>query len=249
MNKLEFFSKTFLFILLLLIIYILEIVLFNFPTNIMVLIILISMLCGCLYLKYFFELRNNHNLNKESIFKSYAILYLIVLFLITSVFRGYNPSFLNKNNGQINLIPLVNTITELKTISSIKRSSFFTLILGNFFMFAPMTYFLKRGYKNSTFKETIISIMLMSITIEISQHLFGTGVFDIDDVFLNVFGAVILYRAFNSGTLSKIMDSIFYLKKDKLTSKEKFIGNIEIVLIILIIIYLIWSYWFGINVF
>ena len=241
----KIFSNLLSFIVLMTSIYILEIIFFSFKANIIILIILFLLICLLLYLKTFFQVKESSGkTNILNMFKAYIAIYLIVLFLITSIFRGHDLNWLLKNNGQINLIPIINTFKEFQNLTNFQRTPFFTLLLGNLIMYIPMTYLIPRSSNNQTFKLTIFYILFLATIIELLQHFFGTGVFDIDDIILNTSWSIIFYFLFNKSSLSKILDSIFLFKFTKLTFKEYLRGTIELIIIILLLYYLIHSYWF-----
>lgn len=96
----KIFSNLLSFIVLMTSIYILEIIFFSFKANIIILIILFLLICLLLYLKTFFQVKESSGkTNILNMFKAYIAIYLIVLFLITSIFRGHDLNWLLKNNG------------------------------------------------------------------------------------------------------------------------------------------------------
>lgn len=241
----KIFSNLFSFIALITSVYILEIIFFDFKARIIILIILFLLISLLLYLKNFFQVKEGSGKsNIQNMFKAYITIYIIVLFLITSIFRGHNLNLFLKYNGQINLIPIINTLKESQNLTSFQRTPFFTLLLGNLIMYIPMTYLIPRSSNRQTFKSTTFYILALATTIELLQHFLGTGVFDIDDIILNTSGAIIFYFLFNKSSLSKNLDNIFLFKFTKLTFKEYFLGTIELLFIILLLCYLIHSYWF-----
>ena len=113
----KIFSNLLLFIFLITSIYILEIIFFSFKASIIILIILFLLISLLLYLKTFFQVKESSGkTNIPNMFKAYIAIYLIVLFLITSIFRGHDLNWLLKNNGQINLIPIINTFKEFRYV-------------------------------------------------------------------------------------------------------------------------------------
>lgn len=106
-------------------------------------------------------------------------------------------------------------------------SMFFRNVVGNMIMFMPygffVSYFLKLSHKSSIFFLSLLT----SFTIEFTQLQIGR-VFDIDDIMLNVIGAMIGY--FGYWMLSKC--------KDKLPEilKKTMIYNILVVVILIVIV-------------
>lgn len=65
-------------------------------------------------------------------------------------------------------------------------------LLGNFVLFLPMGIFLPILFKRlSIFKKYIITIILVLLSIEIIQVITRLGSFDIDDLLLNLLGAIL----------------------------------------------------------
>ncbi len=65
-------------------------------------------------------------------------------------------------------------------------------LLGNFVLFLPMGIFLPILFKRlSIFKKYIITIILVLLLIEIIQAIIRLGSFDIDDLLLNLLGAIL----------------------------------------------------------
>lgn len=65
-------------------------------------------------------------------------------------------------------------------------------LLGNFVLFLPMGIFLPILFKRlSIFKKYIITIILVLLLIEIIQVITRLGSFDIDDLLLNLLGAIL----------------------------------------------------------
>lgn len=67
-------------------------------------------------------------------------------------------------------------------------------IFGNFVAFMPLAFFISCLFKRlSKWYSVLITVTLSVITVELLQLLFLTGSSDIDDVILNVAGAMCLY--------------------------------------------------------
>ena len=154
--------------------------------------------------------------------KIYSFIFIVLVLLATSVFRGHHLSlnFKNWNSGNINLIPLTNTIADLKTIFIDKNYTNLNLLLGNIFLLVPLLYLYPGNLKNNNFFKIPLACFLISFLLEIFQFIFGVVKFDIDDIILNTMGPVIFYPLFNKGSISKIMDNIFYFKKEKITKND-----------------------------
>ena len=178
--------------------------------------------------------------------KIYSFIFIALVFLATSVFRGHHLSlnFKNWNSGNINLIPLTNTIADLKTIFIDKNYTNLNLLLGNIFLLVPLLYLYPRNIKNNNFFKTTLACFLTSFLLETFQFIFGVGQFDIDDIILNTMGPVIFYPLFNKGSISKIMDNIFYFKKEKITKNDYIVLGLASIFFLCLFYILIYDYWF-----
>lgn len=225
--------------------------------NIYFLLFNILGLCITIYLSSYYTYKETKNKNSASkMLRIYLILFIVLVFLSTSVFRGHHLSLNFKNwyFGNINLIPLTSTIADLKAIFIDKNYTNLNLLLGNIFLLVPLAYLYPRNIKNNNFFKTTLACFLTSFLLETFQFIFGVGQFDIDDIILNTMGPVIFYPLFNKGSISKIMDNIFYFKKEKITKKDYIVlGFIGIFFLGLFYI-LTYDYWFkkpgyGVNFF
>jgi glycopeptide antibiotics resistance protein len=66
-------------------------------------------------------------------------------------------------------------------------------IVGNIILFVPLGFFLQFFCRSITWKFVLLATFIISVVIEITQGIFRVGIFDIDDILLNVFGAIIGY--------------------------------------------------------
>ena len=215
--------------------------------NIYFLLFNILGLCITIYLSSYYTYKETKNRSSSSkMLKIYSFIFIVLVFLATSVFRGHHLSlnFKNWNSGNINLIPLTNTIADLKTIFIDKNYTNLNLLLGNIFLLVPLLYLYPRNIKNNNFFKTTLACFLTSLLLEIFQFIFGVGQFDIDDIILNTMGSVIFYPLFNKGSISKIMDNIFYFKKEKITKNDYIVLGLASIFFLCLFYILIYDYWF-----
>ncbi len=215
--------------------------------NIYFLLFNILGLCITIYLSSYYTYKETKNRSSSSkMLKIYSFIFIVLVFLATSVFRGHHLSlnFKNWNSGNINLIPLTNTIADLKTIFIDKNYTNLNLLLGNIFLLVPLLYLYPRNIKNNNFFKTTLACFLTSFLLETFQFIFGVGQFDIDDIILNTMGSVIFYPLFNKGSISKIMDNIFYFKKEKITKNDYIVLGLASVFFLCLFYILIYDYWF-----
>lgn len=124
-----------------------------------------------------------------------TIIYLILIFRVI-VFKS---DVIIKGARLYNLVPL-KTI-ELYIFGYIKGyvsfKSFFLNIFGNIFAFVPMGFLFNKYFKKSSISFLLSFLIIFSI--ESIQFFFKLGIFDVDDILLNIFGSVlgiIIYRGF-----------------------------------------------------
>lgn len=93
-------------------------------------------------------------------------------------------------------------------------------ILGNILLFAPIGILLpcifQRLYR---FKNFLIALTVILVSVEIVQLLTCSGSFDIDDVILNSIGAVLFYGLWNVNAIQKMLIKMYVLKSDRLSVK------------------------------
>lgn len=215
--------------------------------NIYFLLFNILGLCITIYLSSYYTYKETKNRSSSSkMLKIYTFIFIVLVFLATSVFRGHHLSLNFKywNSGNLNLIPLTNTIADLKNIFIDKNYTNLNLLLGNIFLLVPLLYLYPRNIKNNNFFKTTLACFLTSLLLEIFQFIFGVGQFDIDDIILNTMGSVIFYPLFNKGSISKIMDNIFYFKKEKITKNDYIVLGLVSIFFLCLFYILIYDYWF-----
>ena len=158
---------------------------------------LISISNWNLYSNYFDKVVDKELMNKIT-YGIILILYLIMILNLTIFLRPMKLiNIENFNNlfkyGGFNIIPFK---TIINYIINYKKFSFYFLcvnIIGNIAVFMPLQYFLMKVLGRLNYKKYLIIDVLMIIIIEFIQLITNCGVFDVDDIFLNVFGMSIVY--------------------------------------------------------
>lgn len=117
------------------------------------------------------------------------LIYLGLLLRIT-VFRSSFGSYPLFSHGQIELIPFVGLIQILHNSLRV----FLYLFIGNLIWFVPLGFLLPLLTKAKA--STIFYGFLLSLYIEVSQYIFGTGVSEVEDLILNTLGTAIGYGLF-----------------------------------------------------
>lgn len=191
---------------------------------------------GFLLSKY---LDNNKpmKINLYIFFGLYLIL-LITLTLFDSLWlrNGFNFSGFDNIQGRINLVPFKTIMTFVKEFDSMYSTSQIMLnLFGNVCAFMPMALFLPLLFKrqNKVF-QFVITLILMILGIEFLQLITGSGRFDIDDLILNLFGAVLVYLLFKIKSVKALIHNIFLLEKNKI-SKKSYIKIISFIVIAIVL--------------
>ena len=191
---------------------------------------------GFLLSKY---LDNNKpmKINLYIFFGLYLIL-LITLTLFDSLWlrNGFNFSGFDNIQDRINLVPFKTIMTFVKEFDSMYSTSQIMLnLFGNVCAFMPMALFLPLLFKRQNkFFQFVITLILMILGIEFLQLITGSGRFDIDDLILNLFGAVLVYLLFKIKSVKALIHNIFLLEKNKI-SKKSYIKIISFIVIAIVL--------------
>ena len=114
------------------------------------------------------------------------LLYIGVLLRIT-VFRSSFGSYPLCSHGQIELVPFVGLIQIFHN----SVGMFLYLFVGNLVWFVPLGVMVPVLTKCR--KATILWGLGLSLYIEVSQYVFGTGVSEVEDLILNTAGTAVGY--------------------------------------------------------
>ena len=191
---------------------------------------------GGLFSKY---LDNNKpmKINLYIFFGLYLIL-LITLTLFDSLWlrNGFNFSGFDNIQDRINLVPFKTIMTFVKEFDSMYSTSQIMLnLFGNVCAFMPMALFLPLLFKRQNkVSQFVITLTLMILGIEFLQLITGSGRFDIDDLILNLFGAVLVYLLFKIKSVNALIHNIFLLEKNKI-SKKSYIKIISFIVIAIVL--------------
>ncbi len=125
---------------------------------------------------------------------------LLLLYLLGIVYLVFLGSSYGRLMGEavkyksINLVPFktilryVNAVKVVGIIASLKN------ILGNVIMFFPLIPLISLAIeKRLGIIKVFIIAFIFSLSIELTQYYFRLGVFDVDDILLNVLGGIIGY--------------------------------------------------------
>lgn len=150
-----------------------------------------------------------------TIIKISLVLYIAILFLLLFVRnRGNwwtNLSVLEYAMMHINLVPFKTIGGYIDAIMKGTMNVNIPLenIFGNLIMFLPAGMYLPLFCeKVDSIKKLIIYMLQIFLLIELGQFLTKRGSFDIDDLILNLAGAVIGYLLWRSRPVQKILDKM-----------------------------------------
>lgn len=149
----------------------------------------------------------NINKNKEEKKKSFKLIFIFYIILI--IYLTFNR-FWHYRENMYNLIPF-NTILNINGNMHLLK----TLIL-NFFLYMPFAIILPNmSYKLKKTKNYAITIVFMSICMKGIGYIFHYSVLDVDDIILNVTGAIILFIIFKNKKINKLINNIIFNTKIK----------------------------------
>ena len=214
-------------------------------TIIFVLLVCIFIYIGGILLSKYYHNKKPLKFNLWLFFILYILLLIDLTLLDLSWGRhGFlltTPNFEYLKNS-INLIPF-KTIYEylIKNFNNLTTTSIiFYNIFGNFIALMPMAFFLPLLFKKENkFSNFFLTIFLIVFGIELTQ-LFGlVGRFDVDDIILNVSGALTMFGILKIKTLNNLIRNIFLLEKNKIDYKKLIKLLIIFALIFLILIAII----------
>ena len=206
------------------------------------------LLCGsCLFL-YFGGLqlskyKNNTKPMKINlwIFFGLYLLLLVTLTLFDSIWGRNGVNLVNANinykqyfESTINLVPFKTIMMYIKQFDSMydTRTVLFNL-LGNIIALMPMAFFLPILFKKQNkFRNFVLTITGIILLIEFLQLITSSGRFDIDDLILNLSGALIMYGIIKIKSVNNLIRNIFLLEKNKISKKD----YIKILILIFIIV-------------
>lgn len=114
------------------------------------------------------------------------LVYLLMLLRMTVFRNGFVDSDVF-SNGSLNLVPF----SDLIRIANNDMGVFIYLALGNIVVFMPFGFFIAWYEKNVGLAVVTLWGFFLSLGIELSQYVFGTGVTEIDDIILNTLGCLL----------------------------------------------------------
>lgn len=142
---------------------------------------------------------------KKIILWIFFILYIALLIYLTLFSKYYGRNIISREwnkevfdnyiHNSLNLIPFKTISKYIIPIKNVLSRGFRVNILGNLIAFMPFAFFLPKLFKRqNNLKVFTITMILIVLVIELLQFLTLAGCCDIDDLILNVLGAVIMFQ-------------------------------------------------------
>ncbi|MFZ7120025.1 MAG: VanZ family protein [Eubacteriaceae bacterium] len=153
----------------------------------------------------------------------YMLFFFYILLLLSILFfrgmRVYN--FSNRNSFNLH-IQLNANFVPFKTIfnyiyyflnDTINKNIIIENLLGNLLLFAPMGIFLPCLFSRlKSYKKFIITLLIILVGVETAQLITYSGSFDIDDIILNLTGAVCFLKFWNLKFVQQFLVKIYVIK-------------------------------------
>lgn len=117
--------------------------------------------------------------------------YIIALIIYTIMI--FNLTLFTRRIGEIryNLMPLKTISDYIINIKKYNLREIIINIFGNVFIFMPVQYLIIKIFELKKSKIIILIDLMILLSIELSQLITHTGIFDIDDIILNISGMLI----------------------------------------------------------
>jgi len=123
-----------------------------------------------------------------------AILFIAYFILLMKLFIFKYPSTIIFDVANGNYVPfktIFNHFSGEPTWNIAIRN-----LGGNIILFIPLGFFVPLLRRSSTWTSVLVAALIISAVVEITQGVFRVGVVDVDDILLNVFGAIFGYGVF-----------------------------------------------------
>lgn len=132
-----------------------------------------------------------------------AVLHIVLLSRLYMLRYGWGRNsilqYLSLNSNFVPFRTIGGYLTALRT-GSMNRDIPIKNLLGNAVMFLPLGIYLPLLWdKMKSFRVTMLTTLVILLVIELLQMVTRLGSFDIDDLILNLLGAVLGYGAYWAG--------------------------------------------------
>ena len=183
-------------------------------------IIIVAMIVEIKRTKDIQEKNNIRNFWLKILFIIYCLLLVTILFL-NNEYRmpGFQniSTFSKEHFESSNIIPFSTIIGYISGMISHDINTKIVIVnfATNLFLFAPMGFFVpilfKEKIKNT--KQFIIMIFVTTVIVEILQFITYRGSTDVDDIILNMIGAIIVYMLMKTKFAKKILEKVIDIKE------------------------------------
>lgn len=195
------------------------------------------------------KIENNNKAMKFNLW-IFFILYLVLLITLTLFDPMWGRNGFNSFNwtqegldiyldNSVNLVPFKTIIEYIQKIftSLLDTSTIFLNLFGNIACLMPLALFIPILFKKvDNTKKFLISILCVTLGIELIQFITFTGSCDIDDVILNTLGAFIMYKILNIKDVNNLVRNILLLEKNKVNKKKIVIVIIPLIIVCVLIL-------------
>lgn len=144
------------------------------------------------------------------VFTFYCLVMINLLFTSRTYWYVHSslPDILDRFGHSANLIPFKTILSSIGSNDSYQTKT----LLGNLFLMTPMGFFLPIYIKKlNKFLPFILSMTLGLFLIELIQIVTNLGIFDIDDIILNLLGATLVFCLCRTTFVTKITNKLFKL--------------------------------------
>ena len=156
---------------------------------------------GCLFISLLFSIKLlNSKQTKKILILIACIIYTVSLISYT-LYSGisYNLNNIKFNGFNFNLIPFKTILTSFKlVITQVQPPTLlFDYVIIDLFLFVPYSLFVPYLFdKKFNLKKFLFTFLLITILKEFLQLITGYGIFNIDDIILNLLGIIIMFYFF-----------------------------------------------------
>lgn len=156
---------------------------------------------GCLFISLLFSIKLlNSKQTKKILILIACIIYTVSLISYT-LYSGisYNLNNIKFNGFNFNLIPFKTILTSFKlVITQVQPPTLlFDYVIIDLFLFVPYSLFVPYLFdKKFNLKKFLFTFLLITILKEFLQLITGYGIFNIDDIILNLLGIIIIFYFF-----------------------------------------------------
>ena len=198
------------------------------PRSVLLRIILLTLICLLFYLSgMLYAGRTGNRRIYRRLIVFFFFLYLYLLLNVTLFEKGFGRDALLENGENtrayylqnfVNLIPF-HSIGEVYIMGLAHGyvSPYYVLLnlFGNLCVFMPISFFLPMLFKAQKKWYVFLPTLILSVVcVELVQFCFMVGSCDVDDVILNVSGALLLYFLLRLPSLSALCERIGGVKSE-----------------------------------